>query len=148
MEFLNEFMQNYGIELISTALVALAGYLGMVVKKLVEKYLKNKTAKSIAKTVVQAVQQMYKDLNGPEKLDKAMEAFSDMLAEEGIHISEFKMRMLLEASVGEFKDVFKNTKVEEPLTLEGDGTADDVNTTEPPMEDEATAFGDEFAEGV
>jgi hypothetical protein len=148
MEFLNEFMQNYGIELISTALVALAGYLGMVVKKLVEKYLKNKTAKSIAKTVVQAVQQMYKDLNGPEKLDKAMEAFSDMLAEEGIHISEFKMRMLLEASVGEFKDVFKNTKVEEPLTLEGDDSADDVNTTEPLMEGEATAFSDEFAEGV
>ena len=147
MEFLNEFMQNYGIELISTALVALAGYLGMVIKKLVEKHLKNKTAKSIAKTVVQAVQQMYKDLNGSEKLDKAMEAFSDMLAEEGIHISEFKMRMLLESAVGEFKDVFKNTEV----------TETSINATEPTeavceevVEDDSDdeTYGCEFDEGV
>lgn len=102
-------METYGVELISTAVVAIAGYLGMVAKKLVEKYLKDKTAKSIAKTVVQAVEQMYKDMKGPEKLEKAMEAFSDMLSEEGINISELQMRMLLEASVGEFKDVFKNT---------------------------------------
>ena len=111
MEFLSEFMSNYGVELISTAVVAIAGYLGMVAKRLVEKYLKDKTAKSIAKTVVQAVQQMYKDLNGEQKLEKAMEAFSDMLAEEGISVSELQMRMLLESSVGEFKEVFKSTTV-------------------------------------
>ena len=139
MEIFAEFMENYGVELISTALVALAGYLGMVAKKLVEKYVKNKTAKSIAKTVVQAVQQMYKDLNGPEKLDKAMEAFSDMLAEEGIHISEFKMRMLLEASVGEFKDVFKNTNTEE-VTPEEEGV------TETEMLEDDTDYSNEFTE--
>ena len=109
MEFFSNFMETYGVELISTAVVAIAGYLGMVAKKLVEKYLKDKTAKSIAKTVVQAVEQMYKDMKGTEKLEKAMEAFSDMLGEEGINISELQMRMLLEASVGEFKDVFNNT---------------------------------------
>lgn len=136
MEFFNEFMQNYGVELISTALVAIAGYLGMVAKKLVEKYLKNKTAKSIAKTVVQAVQQMYKDLNGAEKLDKAMEAFSDMLAEENIHISELQMRMLLEASVGEFKDVFKNTTTTELPEPEDDVTEEIVN-------DESVAIDDQ-----
>ena len=146
MEFFNEFMQNYGVELISTALVALAGYLGMVAKKLVEKYFKNKTAKSIAKTVVQAVQQMYKDLNGPEKLEKAMEAFSDMLAEEGIQISEFKMRMLLEASVGEFKDVFKNTKIEETVNIEDNRTTEEGNIlyTDDPEND----YDEEFAEGI
>lgn len=115
MEFLSEFMESYGIELISTALVAIAGYLGMFAKRLVEKYLNDKTAKSIAKTVVQAVQQMYKDMNGAEKLEKAMEAFSDMLEAEDIHISELQMRMLLEASVGEFKEVFKNTTTVESL---------------------------------
>ena len=136
MEFLSDFMESYGIELISTALVAIAGYLGMFAKRLVEKYLKDKTAKSIAKTVVQAIQQMYKDMNGAEKLEKAMEAFSDMLEAEDIHISELQMRMLLEASVGEFKEVFKNTTTTELPEPEYD-------VTEEPVNDETVAIDDQ-----
>ena len=51
---------------------------------------------------------MYKDLGGEEKLNLAITSMTEMLAEKGITISEIEIRMLLEAAVGEAKNVFKD----------------------------------------
>ena len=101
-----EFISNYFMEFLGTAIVAIAGYIGTVVKNAVTKYLNNKTKRDLARTVVQFVEQVYKDLHGEEKLDAALAAFSEMLAEHGITVSDLEMRVLLEAAVAEFNGAF------------------------------------------
>lgn len=101
-----EFINAYGLELINLVLTAVLGYLGLVAKRLYEKYANNQTKKDVIKTVVRGVEQLYKDMHGDEKLQKAMEAASEMLLEKGITISEFELRMMIEAAVAEFNNAF------------------------------------------
>ena len=107
MGFLNEFISQYGTTILYAILTAIAGYLGVVIKRLYEKYINDKTKQAVAKTVVQAIEQIYKDLHGDEKLDKALKAASEMLAEKGISITDLELRMLIEAAVAEFNEAFK-----------------------------------------
>ena len=102
-----DFFNEYGTQLLYMIITALAGYIGIVAKNLASKYLNDKTKRAIARSVVQFVEQVYKDLHGQDKLDAAMIAFSDMLAERGIHISDLEMRVLLEAALAEFNEAFK-----------------------------------------
>jgi hypothetical protein len=103
-------MSEYGIEIIGTILVAIAGAIGLWAKSIATDYLNDKKKQNLAKTVVQGVEQVFKHLNGEEKLEQALEMFSDLLAEKGINISELEMRLLLESAVGEFNDVFNSKK--------------------------------------
>ena len=50
-----------------------------------------------------AVNQLYYDLDGPEKLQKAIESASEMLAAKGITVTDLELRMLLEAAVNAAK---------------------------------------------
>ena len=108
MELFEQFMAQYGLELIGTVLVAIAGALGLIAKNLATKYLNDKTKQSVAKIVVQGIEQVYKDLHGEEKLNQALEMFADLLNEKGIKCSELEMRVLLESAVGEFNKVFES----------------------------------------
>lgn len=101
-----EFINTYGMELITTAITAIFGFLGIAAKNLYQKYADNKTKKDVVYTVVQGVEQLYKALSGPEKLAKAMEAASEMLEEKGIFVTEFELNMLIESAVGAFNGVF------------------------------------------
>ena len=101
-----EFVSEYGTQIIYTILTAIAGYLGLVFKNLYQKYVDNQTKKDVVKTVVQGVEQIYKDLHGEEKLNAALDAASLMLAEKNIAVTEFELKMLIEAAVGEFNDAF------------------------------------------
>lgn len=104
-----EFINDYGTTILYAILTAIGGWLGLWVKDLYTKYINDKTKQSVAKTVVQAVEQLYSDLDGEEKLQKALESASEMLAEKSIAISDLELRMLLEAAVGEFNKVFDTT---------------------------------------
>lgn len=105
-----QFIEMYGLEIAMAVLTFIGGYIGLVVKRLVEKYFNDKTKREVAKTVVQGVEQMFKDLHGEEKLDKALVAASEMLAEKGIKVTDFELNMLLEAAVGEFNENFKKAE--------------------------------------
>lgn len=101
-----EIINTYGLEIIGTILTALAGVLAMAAKNLATKYINTKVKREIALTVVQGVEQCYKHLGGPEKLAMALEAAAEMLTAQGITVTDLELRMLLEAAVGEFNDVF------------------------------------------
>ena len=107
MEFIKLFISEYGTTILYAVLTALAGYIGIVAKRLYTKYVNDKTKQAVAKTVVQAVEQIYKDLHGEEKLNKALEAASEMLAEKGITITDLEMRMLIEAALAKFNRAFE-----------------------------------------
>lgn len=107
MEFIKMFINEYGTTILYAILTALAGYLGIVVKQLYTRYINDKAKQSVSKTVVQAVEQIYTDLHGEEKLNKALAAASEMFAEKGIAITELEMRMLIEAALAEFNKAFE-----------------------------------------
>ena len=101
-----QFISEYGTQIIYLILTTIAGYVGIVIKNIYEKYVNDQTKKDVVKTVVQGIEQIYKDLHGEDKLNKALEAASAMLIEKGITITEFELKMLIEATVAEFNDAF------------------------------------------
>ena len=109
-----EFLSNHLIEILGAIITAVAGWLGAEVKKLYTKHVNTKTKKELARTVVQFVEQVYKDLHGEEKLNAALSALAEMLAEAGIHASDLEMRILLEAAVAEFNGAFDKGIAIEP----------------------------------
>ena len=111
MEAIINFLNEYGI--LSAILTAVASALGVLVKKLWDKTVGDKvkedTKKDVAKLVVKYVEQVYKDVHGEEKLNKALEAFSEMLSQKGITISDLEMRVYLEAALAGFNNAFTKT---------------------------------------
>lgn len=101
-----DFINQYGVEILVTIITGVVGYIGIVAKKLCTKFLNDKTKQAVAKTAVQFVEQVYKDIHGEEKLNKALEAASEMLSEKGITVSGLEIRALIEAAVGEFNNNF------------------------------------------
>lgn len=101
-----EFINQYGTTILYAVVTAIGGYLAIVAKNLATKYINDKTKQKVAKTVVRAVEQLYKDLHGDDKLNKALESAAEMLAAKGITVTDLELRMLIEAAVGEFNDVF------------------------------------------
>ena len=111
-----DFINNYGTQIMYAVLTFVGGYVGLWVKNLADKYVNDKTKKAVAKTVVQFVEQVYKDLHGEDKLNAALATASEMLAEKGITVTDLEMRVLIEAAVAEFNGAFINSKAPAPET--------------------------------
>ena len=99
-----EFLAQYGMEIISTIVVAIMGFIGICIKNIIKKFSDDKTKQQVCKTVVKAVEQMYSDLTGTEKYEKAVENITDMLTEKGISATELEVQMLIESCVKEMKE--------------------------------------------
>jgi hypothetical protein len=108
MDFLAQFISEYGTTILYGILTAIAGALGIWVKNLYTKYINDKTKERIVRVCVGAVEQLYKELHGEEKYNKVVESAVSMLEEKGIVITELELKMLIEATVGEFNESFKN----------------------------------------
>lgn len=127
-----EIFANYVLPVLAAAVTALAGFLGAQLKGLYQKYINDKTKEAVVRTCVKAVEQLYHDLGGPEKLEKAKEGIEEMLNEKGIPISELEMNLLIEAVVSEFNYGFAKAgdvpKLDTPSLVE--------KTPEPPKAEE------------
>ena len=95
-------LNSYLSQIVLALLVALAAFLGAQAKALYKKYVTTEIKQAVVKTAVRFVEQVYKDLHGPEKLHQAMARASAMLEEYGITISEYELVSLIEAAVNEF----------------------------------------------
>ena len=73
----------------------------MVLKKAINTWLDTQEKKTLAKTAVQFVEQVFVGIHGPEKMEQAMLNFSTLLESHGVKCSEQEMKMLLEAAVAE-----------------------------------------------
>lgn len=102
-----EIINMYGAEILGTLLLALAGIFGMVAKNMAAKYLDTDTKRTLAKVVVEFIEQAYKELHGEDKLNAALVTLSQLLAEKKIKATEDEMIVLIEAAVAEFNEVFK-----------------------------------------
>ena len=106
-----EIINNYGVEIIGTLLVAMAGIFGMVMKRIAERALDTPVKQQLAKIAVQFVEQTYKELHGDDKLSAAIIALEGLLVEKKINASADEMRILIEAAVAEFNKVFEKPAV-------------------------------------
>ena len=101
-----EFITNYGEAIASIILTAITGWLAIIIKNICKKYIDDKTKQDVVKTSVQAIEQIYKDLNGEEKLKKALIKASTILKSKNINITDVELKALIESAVGEFNNVF------------------------------------------
>ena len=108
---MNHFFDQYIIQVAIIIVIAIATWLGTQAKNLYKKYITTEIKQSVARTVVRFVEQVYVDIHGAEKLEKAMEKASEILAEYGITISKSELIALIEAAVNEFNNAF-NKKTE------------------------------------
>lgn len=125
MELIKNFISENGVEILGAIITAIAGYIGVVLKNLYTKYINDKTKQSVVKTCVQAIEQLYKDLHGEEKLNKVIESATDMLTEKGISITDLELRMLIESAVGEFNDNFNKDALSNDVVEKNDSPIDE-----------------------
>ena len=65
------------------------------------------------------VEQVFKDLHGQDKLDKAMARLSDLLLDKGIDFTQQEIETLIEAAVAEFNEAFKKPALGQTEATEG-----------------------------
>ena len=97
-EILNQFIQIL-LPILATFLTGLFTYIGTKLKSAYEKKVNTETAKAVVEDVVKFVEQVYTDIHGKEKLQKAIEQASIILQNKGISISEAEINMLIESAV-------------------------------------------------
>jgi len=87
------------VSLLAVVITTLAAWLGNKLRKRLD----DKTKTDVAKDAVRFVEQVYIDLHGEEKLKKATEAASEMLAAKGITVTALELRVLIESAVLSFR---------------------------------------------
>lgn len=97
-----EILQPYLLEIIVAILTGIASFIGSRIKKLYEEKVNTETKEKVVKTVVNAVEQVYKNLSGKDKLEICIENATELLNEKGIKISELELRLIIEAVVNSF----------------------------------------------
>lgn len=106
-EFILTFINQYGAQilyaLLSVAATAIGAWIGRVYKEKVN----DDTKRKVVKTCCRAVEQLYKDIDGAAKYQKACEGISAMLAEKGITITPLEMQMLIEEVCYDFAHAVK-----------------------------------------
>lgn len=143
-----EIFANYVLPVLAAAVTALAGFLGAQLKGLYQKYINDKIKEAVVRTCVKAVEQLYHDLSGPEKLEKAKDGVVEMLNEKGIPISDLEMNLLIEAVVSEFNYGFAKagevSKSDTPAVVGGDSSAAPQNDKEnAPQNDSPAEYSEE-----
>lgn len=103
------FLSDYGTTILYTIITAIVGFIGLLIKQVLTKYMNEDTKRKVVRTCVQAVEQLYKDLHGDDKYEKVAQSVKDMLTVKGIAITDLELKMLIEAAVAEFNDVFNLT---------------------------------------
>ena len=112
MSILNECLDII-LPAIASVIAILFGVLGAKLKSVYDTKIKTDTAKTLVDDVVKFVQQVYKDLDGPEKLQKALTEASTILNEKGISISDTELDMLIESAVYGLKQGITETVIKE-----------------------------------
>lgn len=101
-----------------TILTAVATYVGVMVKNFIQEKVNSEEKKKIVETTCRYINQIYKDVDGPTKFEKAKESIVQQLNEKGINITDLELEVLIESTVNSFKDGLSSTTTKEPEKIE------------------------------
>jgi len=74
-------------------------FITLKIKNYLDNKMKNETIKVIINNTVKCVEQVYKDIHGKEKLEKAKELVLKQLNNKGIKITNEEIEILIESAV-------------------------------------------------
>ena len=116
MKVFKDFLSEYGATLIYAIISAILGYIGIVAKSLLKRLANDRTKKNIVATCVRAVEQIFTDLHGKDKLDKCIEYVVSILEQKGINASSDEIYMLIESAVKDMNMSMKDVFYSQPET--------------------------------
>ena len=103
MEWIMDVLSEVILSVLGGTLTFIAAKLGKTLAYWYQEKFQNDALRSLAASLVRAVEQMYWDCKGEEKMEKALSMGETVLSEKGIKISAAQLRMLLEEALGEMK---------------------------------------------
>lgn len=103
MDLIMDFVSEVILSLLGATITFLAAKLGKFLGDWYREKLTDETLRSVAKTCVLAVEQMYQNCLGSEKLERALTMGEEMLRKKGIKIEKEELRVILEAALTEMK---------------------------------------------
>lgn len=124
-EVVNQLIQIL-LPILATFLTGLFTYIGTRLKNAYEQKVNTETAKVVVENAVRFVEQVYKDLHGKEKLEKAVEQVSQVLASKGINLSEAEINMLIESAVYGLNEGWFELKEPETVVIDDSSNATEV----------------------
>ena len=102
-ELIANFISMYGTAILYTIMSAVATAVAAWIGRIYKTKVTDETKRKVVKTCCKAVEQLYKDLDGPSKYHKACEAIEEMLAKQNITITALEIEMLIEEVCYDFK---------------------------------------------
>ncbi len=109
MDWLMECVGDVILAVLGVVLTVVASRVGTVLGKFFREKLQDECVRSVASTCVRAVEQMYKENSGSEKLEHALILGEKLLSQKGIKITARELRVVLEAAVSEMKGAFERS---------------------------------------
>lgn len=110
MNIIQELINQIGINLIQTFAAIIVAYVGIVCKRLYEKYINTELKKSIVEDCVKAVEQIYNDIHGNNKKVECENKICQLLSEYGITITQAELDIMIESAVQEMNKTLKQDK--------------------------------------
>lgn len=105
------------LELVSAAVLAIFGWIGVQAKNLYKRYVNTDVKRAVVWDAVQFVEQVYKSIHGKEKLDIAMRKATCILQGMGIPITDTELRTLIESAVKTMNDNFVTVEELPPAAM-------------------------------
>lgn len=105
MSLISEFISDYGLSILYTILTAIISFVGVRIKTLYKKIVDNNLKKQVVEDTVKYVEQLYKNLNGKEKLEIAKKNILELLKDKGIYINELELNVLIESVCNNIKKI-------------------------------------------
>ena len=124
-EVVNQLIQIL-LPILATFLTGLFTYIGTRLKNAYEQKVNTETARVVVENAVRFVEQVYKDLHGKEKLEKAVEQVSQVLASKGINLSEAEINMLIESAVYGLNEGWFELKEPKTVVIDDSSNATEV----------------------
>lgn len=84
------------------------------IRKKYSQYVNTDTKKKLVNDTVYYVEQVFNDLHGKEKLDKAKTTLAKLLAEKGIGFTEEELTVLIESTVNQLNIAQNNANITTP----------------------------------
>ncbi len=92
-------ISNNLIQIMSTVITAVIGYLGLRIKSIYQEYINDKLKKDIIEKTVNYVEQVGKNLTCDEKKQLVLKKANEWLSEKKINASDTELEILIESAV-------------------------------------------------
>jgi len=126
METIKEFVMAEAVEIIMVIIATILSLIAASVRKAINRICDTKTEKEIALTAVNAVEQIFTDLHGEEKLTAAVRYLQDTLLDKGVYVTNDRCKYLIESAVHEMNQLKVDLGEIELSTLES--TTDETDS--------------------